>query len=288
MPFIPLPMMDVRAKKKKKPKGWRAEKIRHSLARKGIKTGKKTRQKKKSLFPNTKAPKIYKSFMKSFSKSAKISQDYQEKIDKDRESSYLARGMYGAGAFGGGVLGLFAGIMTGVPPIGLAGLLTGGMAGATLALTAYDKLPKRIKRTMRVDVKKEDYEMTHLPPNILGLVPVSKKVEKRFDKALEDFHIPYEKQIGKYGEQFFEKAFFWYTGTAEKSEDDWLKSEDEIGKEMISNFMFWKKKKKKKKTKKKMKYFIECPKCGKRERIIEKTKKAVAYAQKHHICKKKK
>jgi len=247
MPFIPLPMMDVRVKKKKRPKGWRLERTRHSLARKGIKTWRNI-QKKKALFPNTKAPKIYKSFIKA----GKMSQDYQEKLEKDIDHSYLARGMYGAGAFGGGILGLFAGIMTPFPPLRLAGLVTGGMAGGTLGLTAYEHLPKRIKGTMRVDVKKENYELKHIPPNLFGLVPVSKKIEKRVDKFIEDIPVPYEKQIASGGRKFFDKAFFWYVGTAEKTDKDWDKTEKELNQDMKEAFLFWKKKKKKKKKKQKV------------------------------------
>jgi len=236
MPFLPTPVMITDYKKRKKrPAGWRLESTRHSLARQGIKTWHKPR----TLFQKTAL---------KFQKAATISQRYQTKLERDQEHSYIARGMWGAGAIGGGVLGLVAGVgATGVPTMGLAGLVTGGMAGGTLGLTAYEKLPIAIKSKFQVNVRKEKYRQRHLPPNFLGLVPVPRKWVKKWGKFEKKIVIPSPvRKAGSLAEKGFNKAFFWYFAEAEKAGDIWNKSEKEVSEDMKKSMQFWKKKKAKK------------------------------------------
>jgi hypothetical protein len=225
-------------KRTTKPVGWKLESTRHSLASKGIKTYHKRHGK------------IYGKFLRGFNKAGKISLRYQTQLERDAKHNYLARGLWGFGAGGGGILGLVGAVAaTGTPVFGVGGLLTGGMAGTTLAGTAYRHLPLKITKHFEVNTRKEAYQKKHLPPNFLGVIPVTRKMEKRIDKGIEDFHIPYEKQIGDTSTKAFETMFGWYFNEAEKSGDMWKKNSKELDAEMSKSFNFLRKKKTEEKTK---------------------------------------
>jgi len=160
MPYIPISSFWTEKKPKKKPKGWKAESLRHALARKRIKTG-KGKVKEYRYKSMKRAEKVAEGLDKS-GFDTKIEQKgdhfyimYKKRPKQTLEEKYfehnlLARYIWLGGAFTGLIAGVLGGALLGgsgvlvVPPMWL-----GGVVGGEVALKVYKHLPFIKKKTKK-------------------------------------------------------------------------------------------------------------------------------------------